>query len=63
MDATSIKKTAIQEAERWRRAVISYNTKKLAKPDILEKTKVRVYKESTYYTASTASTTISTYPH
>ena len=55
MDAT--KKKAINEAERWRRAVVSHNTKQLAKPDILEKTKLTFYKESKYYTATASTTT------
>ena len=46
------KKKGIHEAERWRRRVVAKeatNSQKLAKPDLLEKTKVVFYKESKYF--------------
>ena len=46
------KKKGIHEAERWRRRVVAKeatNSQKLAKPDLLEKTKIVSYKESKYF--------------
>ena len=46
------KKKGINEAERWRRRVVAKeatSSQTLAKPDILEKTKVVFHKESKYF--------------
>ena len=46
------KKKGINEAERWRRRVVAKeatNSQTLAKPDIIEKTKIVFHRESKYF--------------